>query len=297
VRINKDCKIIIRRLKLVEKKREWGIVRSVGKYRKSGDWSDYWRTKISYADDKECIIRGYAQDDIIENLSYTEALYLTLKGELPTESEARVFDAVLNAITDHQFIASNTPAARYVASAFPNSPIPGLAAGVLAFGSNTGSPQDSADLINDAYALMQKENLTEEETAKRVVNKFIAEKKRMPGFGHPFYEIDPRATAVAKVAKENGVWGPKAQLYEAIHDEFVRASGKDLPINIDGMMACVLNEMDFDPMEMAGIAVISSMPGMLAHVVEEIKEGVPLRIIPEELGAKYIGVPKRKISK
>ena len=280
-----------------EKKREWGTVRGVGKYKKSGEWNDYWRTKISCADDRECIIRGYSQDDIIENLSYTGALYLTLKGELPTESEIRVFDAVLNAITDHQFIASNTPAARYVASAFPNSPIPGLAAGVLAFGSNTGSPQDSADLINNAYELMQRENLTEEETAKRVVNQFIAEKKRMPGFGHPFYESDPRSAALEKVAKENGVWGPKAQLYEVIHDEYVRASGKNLPVNIDGMMACVLNEMDFDPLEMAGIAVISSMPGMLAHVVEEIKEGVPLRIIPEELGAKYTGVPKRKIPK
>ena len=280
-----------------KKKREWGTVRSVGKYVKSGEWGDYWRTKISYADDKECIIRGYTQEDIISHLSYTEALYLTLKGELPTESEARVFDAVLNAITDHQFIASNTPAARYVASAFPNSPIPGLAAGVLAFGSNTGSPQDSADLINNAYELMQKENLTKEETARQVVKQFTVEKKRMPGFGHPFYKSDPRATAIEKVAKENGVWGPKAELYEAIHDEFVRASGRDLPINVDGMMACVLNEMDFDPLEMAGIAVISSMPGMLAHVVEEIKEGVPLRIIPDKLGAKYIGVPKRKISK
>ena len=87
-----------------DKKREWGTVRSVGKYRKTGDWSDYWRTKISYADDKECIIRGYAQDEIIENLTYTETLYLTLKGELPNEKETRVLDAVLCGIPDHQFI-------------------------------------------------------------------------------------------------------------------------------------------------------------------------------------------------
>lgn len=279
------------------KKREWGTIRGVGKYKKSGQWSDYWRTKISCADEKECIIRGYTQEDIIETLTYPETLFLTLKGELPTERETRVFNAVLNGIPDHQFIASNVPAARYVGSAFPESPIPGLAAGVLAFGSYTGSPQDSAALINDAYAMKEKENLTNEETAKRVVDEFVSKKKRMPGFGHPFYENDPRAEALEKVAKAHGIWGPKAQLYEVIHAEFTRASGKNLPINIDGMMACVLNEMDFDPLEMAGIAVISAMCGMLAHVVEEIKEGVPLRIIPEELGAKYIGVPKRTIKK
>jgi len=112
-------------------KREWGTIRGVGKYKKSGQWSDYWRTKISCADEKECIIRGYTQEDIIENLTYPETLFLTLKGELPTEKETRVFNAVLNGIPDHQFIASNVPAARYVASAFPESPIPGLAAGVL----------------------------------------------------------------------------------------------------------------------------------------------------------------------
>lgn len=279
------------------KKREWGTIRGVGKYKKSGDWSDYWRTKIAYADEKECCIRGYTQEDIIENLTYPETLFLTLKGELPTEKETRVFNAVLNAIPEHQFIAANTPAARYVASAFPESPIPGLAAGVLSFGSYTGSPQDSAALINNAYDLKLKENLSDEETAKRVVAEFVAKKKRMPGFGHPFYEADPRAIALEKVAKENGVWGPKAILYEAIHAEFVRASGKNLPVNVDGMMACILNEMGFDPLEMAGIAVISAMCGMLAHVVEEIKEGVPLRIIPDELGAKYTGVPKRKIKK
>lgn len=280
-----------------KKKREWGKVRSVGKYRRDGDWSDYWRTKISYADDKECIIRGYTQEDIIDNLTYTETLYLTLRGELPTKDETRVFDAILNCIPDHMFIAANTPAARYVASAFPDSPIPGIAAGVLSFGSYTGSPQDSADLINESYEMMKSENLSKEEVAKKVVAKAIAAKKRIPGFGHPFYASDPRATALQKVAKENGIWGEKSELYEAIHAEFVKVSGKAIPINVDGMMACVMNEMGFDPLEMAGIAVVSAMCGILSHVVEEIKEGVPLRIIPEELGAKYIGTPKRKIKK
>ena len=34
---------------------------------------------------------------------------------------------------------------------------------------------------------------------------------------------------------------------------------------------------------------------IVAHVVEEIREGVPLRIIPDALGSKYIGPPERHI--
>ena len=32
------------------------------------------------------------------------------------------------------------------------------------------------------------------------------------------------------------------------------------------------------------------LPGIVAHVVEEIREGVPLRIVPESY---YVGVPER----
>ena len=77
--------------------------------------------------------------------------------------------------------------------------------------------------------------------------------------------------------------------------EFINVTGKEIPLNIDGMMACVLNEMRFDPLEMAGITAVSYVCGIIAHVVEEIKEGVPLRIIPPEHGVIYKGPDKHHI--
>lgn len=282
----------------MEDRPRWGRVRGVGQYLKSGDWSDYWRTKISYADENICLIRGYPLHELIEHLTYAEILYLTLKGELPTKEEVRLLNAVLCCIADHQYITATTPAARYTASAFPDSPIPGIATGILTMGSYTVSPQDSAELINSAYDRMKQEGLSIEETAKVVVEERLQKKQRVPGLGHPTYkDVDPRAVSVRKVAMESGFWGERSQLYEAIHKEFCRATGKNLPINIDGMMACVLNEMGFDPLEMAGIAAISFMCGIIAHVVEEIKEGVPLRIIPENYGTPYFGPPKRHLPK
>jgi citrate synthase len=271
-------------------------LRNIGDYVRSGNWEDYWRTKVSYTVPGKLLVRGYPIEEIVERLSYAEALYLTVRGELPTKKQARVLDAVLTCILDHQFIASHTPAARIVASANPESPVPGIAAGVLAVGMNTVAPTDAARMVQEAVERMRKEKLSQEETARRVVTDYLKSGRRIAGLGHPTHkEYDMRGEALNKVARQQGIWGPHSPLFEAIHAEFTRASGKRLPINVDGRIACVLLDLGFDVLEMAGIAIVAVMPGIIAHVVEEIKEGVPLRIIPEALGSKYVGPQERHL--
>jgi citrate synthase len=270
--------------------------RRLGDYYRSGDWSDYWKTAVSETYEGVLRFRGYPIGEIVEQLSYVDLLWLALKSELPTKAQSRTFGAVLTSLPDHQFISSHAPAARFVASAHSESPIPGIAAGLLCVGMHTISPQEAADEIADAWDMMQTEGLTVKETAKRVVDRHVENKTYIPGFGHPTHkQFDPRGVALEKIARETGVWGEKAGLYEAIHEEFVRRTGRNLPINIDGIIACVLTELDFDPIEMAGIALTAILPGVIAHVIEEIKDGVPLRIIPDELGSRYIGHPERHI--
>ena len=71
----------------------------------------------------------------------------------------------------------------------------------------------------------------------------------------------------------------------------MKRTGKDLPINIDGMLGCVLVEMGFQPKEMAGIGALSFMPGIIAHAVEETQESVRLRAVD----GQYTGVPRREV--
>jgi citryl-CoA lyase len=40
--------------------------------------------------------------------------------------------------------------------------------------------------------------------------------------------------------------------------------------------------MGFTPAEMTGIAIVSSMPGVIAHISEELQGGVRIRAIPDE---------------
>lgn len=61
------------------------------------------------------------------------------------------------------------------------------------------------------------------------------------------------------------------------------------------MLAAVYCELGFDPIETEALAAIGYGYALVAHVIEEIKEGVPLRVIPPALGAKYVGPPERHI--
>jgi hypothetical protein len=66
-------------------------------------------------------------------------------------------------------------------------------------------------------------------------------------------------------------------------------------VNLLGAVAVVLTEIGFPPLETVGLAVLSYLPALIAHTTEEIREGVPLRIIPAALGARYAGPTERRL--
>lgn len=122
----------------------------IGEFVASDDWSDYWTTAISRAGQGRILVRGYPVEEVIERLNHTEVSYLVLCGELPDARQTAVFDLVLRCGVDQQFISAAVGAARFTASAFPDSPIPALASGMLASGSVTGSPQEPAEMLIEA---------------------------------------------------------------------------------------------------------------------------------------------------
>lgn len=266
--------------------------RHVGDYVRSGDWSDYWRTRISRAESGRIWVRGYPVEELIENLSYAEAAFLLLRGELPDEREAALFDLALRSGMDQQLINAAACAARYTASAFPDSPVPALASGLLASGSVTGSPQEPAEMLNEALGW----GLEREAAASRAVDTWLERRGAVPGLGHPIHkESEPRAVTLRRLAAELGGWGPHGQLLDAIEGELARRKGHRIPINLAGALGAILAGLRFDPLAIGGIGALGYGPALLAHIVEEIREGVPLRIIPEALGGRYAGPPARHL--
>ncbi len=254
--------------------------------------SPEFATDVSEAQAGRVLIRGYSHEEIIGKLPYADATFLTLVGRLPTAAEARMTDAILTSLLDHGFVASTITAARYIASGNPQF-VPAVAGGLLAAGANTLSPEHTSGLIRHGLELKQENGWTTEQTAAALIEELASEGRRVPGLGHPIHrDGDFRSDVLFALAEELGLAGDATQLYRAVHAEFVRTSGKNLPINIDGCLACLGLDLGLTTHQIVSLALLAVLPGLMAHVSEEIESGKPLRFITD---GEYTGEPYRSL--
>lgn len=242
----------------------------------------YWSTSVSRVAPSKVFIRGYDLEEMIGKIPFSASTFLLLRGRLPSPAEAKLLDTVLSAILDYSLQKSGTVAARYVASANPNMAA-ALATGILGVGKNTMDPAETARFCIDTYARYQESNKSATTFAEEIVAEMRARKERIPGLGHPVFRyVDPRAQKLRDSAVAAGIWGPRAELFEEVFRAFTRLPGKDaIVLNDIGMMALVLVEMGFSAEETTGLAILSTLPGVIAHVAEEFREGRPIRTVPE----------------
>jgi len=237
-------------------------------------------TAVSEVTEGAVNLRGYSLEEIMRKLTYTEGAYLSIFGRLPGEGEHRIVDVLLNSLLDHGFVAATITAARYVASGNPQF-VPAVAGGLLACGSNTVSPQHSHELIERAQQLRVEQGLDHAAAARVLIDEYRAARKRIPGFGHPTHKsADFRAEVLFEVTDEVGLTGDAVTQYRELHRQFVEVTGKtNLPINIDGAMAAVGHDLGWTAEQTVALAVLSVLPGLMAHVMEELESGRPLRHI------------------
>jgi citrate synthase len=247
----------------------------------------YFSTSVSEVTEGIVNLRGYSLAEIMRKATYTQGAFLSITGRLPDEAETRLVDGVLNSLLDHGYVASTITAARYIASGNPQF-IPAVAGGILAAGSNTLSPEHSFHLLDHTDEL--RGDGTFEEGAERVVEEYISQKKRLPGFGHPTHKTsDFRADILFDLAEELGLDGNSIKQIRAINRAFIARTGKtNIPINIDGALAAIGRDLDWSANQTVAFAVLSVLPGLMAHVIEEIETGRPLRYIQD---GDYIGEP------
>jgi citrate synthase len=264
-------------------------------YQNPEKYKNYWKTGISLLRRNEIYLRGYPLEEISGRVSYVDAIILLLRGELPGEVESKVVNAIFTSAMDHQFLNATALATRVVASANPD-PIVGIAAGVLAFGKVTaGVPGYVVEMINEYYPDGDSPEAIEE-AAKRLVTDYRSRGQRIWGFGHPLHDmLGPHYTFRSQLLRdrieEAGLpVNRKIAFYEAAHTVFVDVVGRNLPINVDGLMGAAFAELGYDPLEAFALAPFTMLPGLVAHAVEEIREGSPLRIVPE---SEYVGHPPR----
>jgi len=244
-----------------------------------------WKTSISNVADGKEIIRGYNLQDLIHKKSFVETIFLVLKGELPNESETRMMNALFTASIDHGIGVSSAMTARTVIST-GNSMHTALAAGILSMGKLHGSAIEGA-------AKFFQQNV-QEQSIDELVKNLKQQKIRIPGYGHKILEHDPRSQALFEVAKETKIYSKHCEFAEKVHEELNKISSKKLPLNVDGAMGAIMSDMGFDWQMAKGFFIIGRVPGLVAHVYEEMISKNGLRRLGED-EVEYVGVGDRKL--
>ena len=247
---------------------------------------EYWSSSISQVTDRKVFVRGYDLEDLIGRIPFTAAIFLLIRGKVPTPQEVQVLDAVLSGVLDYALEKPGTVAARYAVSANPSMAI-GMSAACMSVGKHTLATEDTGRFILATHNEFLNSGLSLEDFAAAKVDNMRQTKERIPGLGHPVFKtIDPRGERLKAIALCAGLWGEPARVYEAVHKAFTELPGKsEIPINDVGIMAAMLLGMGFTPEEGTGIAVLSTLPGVIAHVSEELTSGKPIRVVPREWAA------------
>lgn len=244
-----------------------------------------FQTAITYVNKGQELIRGYSLTNLAQKFSFSDVIWLLLRGELPDTKQSKMFAAVLTIAIDHGPGTISGQATRIAAS----GKVPmaaAVSAGILTIGERHGAPAGTA-------AQFYVENLNTLDLSV-LLAEFKTKKIRVPGFGHAVLTKDHRSETLFAIARETGFYGQYSEFAERVEQELNKQSSKPLPINVDGSMAAILLDMGFAPALLTGIFIIARTPGLVAQATEEMQANTGMRRLPED-EIEYIGPSPREI--
>jgi len=253
-----------------------------------------WKTAITKVEPNKLCLRGYRIDELMGRITYAQGVFLAIKGELPSEGEAQMLDAILVSSVDHGVTPPSCIAARTLAST--GNPLnAALAGGILAISRHHGGAiEDSMRLLLEAVRRKNEMKASSRQIGSIMVKEYGEKHQRLPGFGHRIHTRDPRTPKLFQIASDLGIAGEYVEMATALQDAIGENTGKELPINVDGGIAAVLCEMDFPPELANAFFIMARIPGLVAHVYEEKKRMKPMRNINSR-NHEYDGIPERML--
>jgi len=225
------------------------------------------------------------------SLSHAANFLLLLNGEKPSPTAERALDIALILHADHELNAS-TFAARVTAATLSDM----HSAITSAIGALKGPLHGGA---NEAVFRILEAIDRNGADPVEYVKGMLAEKKKVPGFGHRVYRTeDPRATHLRRMARDLGHSSGQAKWFEISSkiEEFVKAQ-KKLNANVDFYSASTYHTLGIDVDLFTPIFAVSRVSGWAAHVIEQLDDNRLIRPRADYLGpvhpAKYVPIEKR----
>jgi citrate synthase len=223
-----------------------------------------------------------------------------LRGALPSKAEADLLTATLVASVDHGPQAPSIAIARMAATCgvgINNA----MASAINVLGDVHGGAGEQAMMLYSEIAEAEETGAALTIATSAALDDFFARGgKFVPGFGHRFHPIDPRAPRLLEIvdaaAKAGTVRGRFAAIGRAVEADLMRRKGKRVPMNIDGVSAVVFAELGFPPSLGRGLFILARSVGILAHAWEQTQQGGRNKgPIPPEFLYSYAGAPKRDV--
>ena len=225
------------------------------------------------------------------SLSHAANFLLMLNGDAPSLTAERALDIALILHADHELNAS-TFAARVVAATLSDM----HSAVTAAIGALKGPLHGGA---NEAVFKILMEIDSSGADPVEYVKGLLAQKKKMPGFGHRVYHTeDPRATHLRKMSHDLGAssGSPKWFEYSDKIEQFIKAD-KKLNANVDFYSASTYHTLGIAVDLFTPIFAVSRVSGWTAHVIEQLDDNRLIRpradYVGPEYPQKYVAVEKR----
>lgn len=234
------------------------------------DVTDWWSTAIIDMEPGRIDIRGRPIQTLIGQVTFPQMIWLMTRGDLPSEEEARLFEAALVAAVDHG----------------PQAPSIATARMAVTCGAALNQAMASAvNLLDDVHGGAGEQAVTLYQRIKAsgdlvgAISDWCSEHgKYVPGFGHRFHKpTDPRAPRLMELVAEaqtNGiVSGDFRNIALEIEAHLSASVGKAVPMNIDGATAVIYAELGFEAPLARGLFCLSRSVGILSHAWEQQQQG------------------------
>jgi citrate synthase len=214
-------------------------------------------------------------------LSHAANFLLLLNGTEPSPTAERAFDIALILHADHELNAS-TFAARVTAATLSDM----HSAITSAVGTLKGPLHGGA---NEAVFKILMEINSQGADPVEYVKGMLAQKKKVPGFGHRVYHTeDPRATHLRQMSRDlgNSSGNPSWFEYSNKIEQFIKGD-KKLNANVDFYSASTYHTLGIDVDLFTPIFAVSRVSGWSAHVIEQLDDNRLIRPRADYIGPNY----------
>ena len=220
-------------------------------------------------------------------------IYRAVTGEMEVDAtRGKMIETIITACVDHGVTPPSAQAGMIAASVRSDYAM-SLCSGVGAITDvHGGAGAMAARVFLKIVDKSKAEDLSLRDATEKLLVEYRETKKRIQGLGHRVHNLDPRRDILWRRSKEYGLAGPCTEISELISDLFAAVSGKNLPINVDGVIGAIVADMGLKIDLAKALFVYGRVAGLSAHYFEEISTQRPMRRI--NFGdAVYEGKPDR----